>query len=320
MPENDAKWGIVSTIKAPLRTIADFAAYHIELGAHRLYIYLDDDNPIAYDALSAHPKIRVFKSDAANWRSENRPEMHQVRQVANARHAYHRKVEVDWLSHIDVDEFLLPDSTLVDQLNLLPKDCTCARIRPIEALSNEGLTDIPAGLTYFKAMTNDRAQRQRETEAIYPTYGAQLTGGFLSHVAGKLFFRTGIDGLSPKIHNVKLNKQLNPGMVELTTTRLCHMHAPSWDDWMRPYRYRLEKGVYRAELKPNRSRETGGMTMHELLSFIEGADGEQGLRRFYDEVCLATPELRARLDHYGLLHALTLDLDAKRARHFPELT
>ena len=35
------RWGIVSTIKASEREILDFAAYHLELGAHRLYLYIN---------------------------------------------------------------------------------------------------------------------------------------------------------------------------------------------------------------------------------------------------------------------------------------
>lgn len=319
MTGTDITWGVVSTIKAPLSAIADFAAHHLELGAHRLYIYLDDDNPAAFDALKQHPKIRIFKADAANWRSANRPVKHQPRQTANARHAYNRKVEVDWLAHIDVDEFMWPANTIGDQLRALPQECLCARIRPIEALSSQGIADIAPGVTCFKAMTNNRQIRQAQTEAIYPTYGAHLNGGFLSHVAGKLFFRTGIPDLTMKIHNIQVNGVENPGQVELTGTELCHMHAQSWEDWMRTYRYRLEQGSYRPSLAPNRARDMGGMTMHELFRFIEDSEGEAGLRRFYDEVCLATPDLRARLDAHGLLRCLSLDLDAKRARHFPDL-
>ncbi|WP_137699964.1 glycosyltransferase family 2 protein [Marimonas lutisalis] len=320
MAQDQLRWGIVSTIKAPLQEIADFAAYHLDLGAHRLFLYLDDDNPDAFEALKKHPKIRVFKADAANWRSDNRPAKHQARQSANARHAYRRKAgEIDWLAHIDVDEFLWPASDLSGQLAALPATCLCARIRPVEALSTDGITDIPPGQTIFKAMTNNRAQRQRETEAIYPTFGAFLNGGFLSHVAGKLFIRTGIDGLGIKIHNIQLGEDQNPGQVELTGTELCHMHAQSWQAWMKTYRYRLEQGSYRPSLAPNRARDMGGMTMHELFRFLEDSEGEAGLRRFYDEVCLATPDLRARLSAQGLLRSYALGLDAKRARHFPEL-
>ncbi|PIE14470.1 MAG: hypothetical protein CSA70_01565 [Rhodobacterales bacterium] len=318
MPDTPPRWGIVTTVKTPLERVLEFAAYHLDLGAHRIIIYLDDDDAQTFETLNAHPKLRPVLAGPENWRSDNRPEKHQPRQVANARHAYRRKSrDLDWLAHIDVDEFLLPDKDFAEQLQALPQSATCARIRPIEALSKDGVTDIPPGVTCFKAMTNDRRQRQQESEAIYPTYGAQLNGGFLSHVEGKMVFRTRVKGLVPKIHNVKIDRDMNPGQVELTTTRLCHLHAPSWEDWQRAYRYRLEQGVYRSELKPNRSRETGGITMHELFNFIESDGGEAGLRRFFDEVCVATPALRARLEKFGLLHCVALGLEEKRARHFP---
>ncbi|MDQ2095356.1 glycosyltransferase family 2 protein [Rhodobacteraceae bacterium 10Alg 79] len=316
---NHIRWGVVATVKAPLLTIADWAAYHLDLGAHRVIVYLDAPDDAAFDALNAHPKLRVVKADAANWRSSKRPDRHQPRQSANLRHAYRRKArDLDWLAHIDVDEFLWPLNPLEDQLAALSIDCLCARIRPIEALSGEG-QNLPDGQIPFKAMTNDRAQRQRETQDIYPTFGAHLNGGFLSHVAGKLFIRTGQDGLEMKIHNIWQDGVQNPGQVELTGTELCHLHAKSFGDWQASFRYRHEQGAYRAELAPNRARESGGMTMHELFAAILEDAGDAGLRAFYDEVCLATPDLRARLDAHGLLRLYDLDLAEKRRKQFPDL-
>ena len=98
------------------------------------------------------------------------------------------------------------------------------------------------------------------------------------------------------------------------------MHAHSYEAWKAAYQFRLSKGAYRAELKPNRPREQGGLSLHELLSFIEQTEGEDGLRAFYNEVCTATPELRERLEAYGLLHCFKLDLDTKRQKQFPNYT
>ena len=317
---NPPKWGIVSTVKAPLREIADFAAHHLDLGAHRLILYLDEDAPDTHDALNTHPKLRVIKADAANWRSANRPDKHQPRQTANARHALKRKSrDLDWLAHIDVDEFLWPAKPLTDQLAALPQDCLAARIRPIEALSADGIADIPPGTTCFKATARDRPERERQTAEIYPTYGTHLNGGFLSHVAGKVFFRTDNPDLRPRIHNVFLGDRENPGQQELIETELCHLHAPSLASWLERFDYRLEQGAYRSELGPARSRARGGLTMHELFHAIIEESGRDGLTAFYNEVCRATPELRARLENHGLLRCHTLDLDRKRAKHFPDL-
>ena len=56
--------------------------------------------------------------------------------------------------------------------------------------------------------------------------------------------------------------------------------------------------------------------MHALFSMLESEGGERALRDFYHEVCTATPALRARLDAHGHLHAVRLDLDAKRHAQF----
>ena len=87
------RWGIVSTIKAPLADILDFAAWHLDAGASHLYIYLDEDVPDTQAALNAHPAITALHTDAAWWdKRGGRPEKHQVRQSVNARHANNRFV------------------------------------------------------------------------------------------------------------------------------------------------------------------------------------------------------------------------------------
>lgn len=317
MPQADQmpRWGIVSTIKAPVAAILAFAAHHLDLGAHRLFLYLDDDNQAAFRILKSHPKIRPIVTDDAYWQSlgMKRRAKHQSRQFENARHAYGRASDLDWLAHIDVDEFLLPARPLEAQLADLPPDCLCARIRPVEALA-----PVEPGQPLFaKAFSMDRAMRNRQTEALYPDYGAHLNGGFLSHVAGKMIYRTGVPDLKVNIHNVTVGEVQNPGQRELSNTTLLHCHAKSWKDFIAAFHYRLDKGSYRSELKPNRPADQGGLTLHELFGMLHATEGEAGLRRFYDQVCSATPAHLAALDAQGLLRHPQVDLPGAVARHFP---
>jgi len=307
-----ASRGLSATIKAPLAEIEAFAAHHLELGAHRLYLYLDDPDPDTQAALKAHPKIRVTACDATHWAklTGKRPAKHQVRQTANATHAYGRRAEVDWLIHMDVDEFLWPEAPLPDLLGALPDAALCARVRPIEALAGGG--------TLFKGFIPNGPAREAIVDRLYPTYGRYLKGGFLSHVAGKLFLRTGLGALTVKIHNVFRGEEMNPGEVELHGVDLCHCHAQSWEEWIAAFRYRHEKGSYRAELGPSRPRARGGVTLHELFAEILAQEGEAGLRAFHEETCADTPRLRAALEAEGLLRVRDLDLAAKRRTHFPQ--
>lgn len=302
-------WGLSATILAPPRDVLRFAAYHLEQGAHRLYIYLDDANDVAFRALKAHPKIRVTLCDAANWdqRMGKRPARHQVRQSMNATNAYQRRVEVDWLIHMDADEFLVPHAPIADVLGNVRQHS--ARVRPMELLGES--------TQMFKAFIPANGKRRTVVDQIYPTYGKYLRGGFLSHLAGKLFVRTGLKDISIQIHNAFQGGDMLADSPDLGQIDLAHCHAKSWDDWRAAYAYRLDKGSYRAELKPAINPEQGGMSVHDLFQKIEAEQGEAGLRAFYVEVIGDSPDMRARLKAYGLLRQADLDLDAALARHFP---
>lgn len=311
MAEQDAKWGIVSTIKADAAAILDFAAFHLEAGAHRLFLYLDAPCPDAYPLLKAHPKIRVTECDEAYWRRRGRrPEKHQLRQTANATRAYRRQArDVDWLMHCDVDEFLWAQPDAAKQLAALPRTVSCVRVRPIESLSGGD------GCAFKRPLS--KLDKDIKPEHVYPEFGGHLDGGFLSHLHGKVFVRTGMEDIELRIHNAFQRKRKNPDLAEAAGMDLCHLHARNWDSWLSHYRYRLEHGSYRAELKPAFPREAGGVTVHELLSAIEGEMGETGLRAFFAEVCEDSPDLRARLTAGGLLEIRPLGLEEKRQKHFP---
>lgn len=310
------RWGVVSTIKAPLKQIQDFAAWHLEQGAHRLYIYLDAPDPEALNVLKSHPKIRVRQTDDAYWNKRNgRPKKHQVRQRQNARHANNRKVEVDWMIHIDVDEFLMPATPLAEQLGALPPDVLCARIRPIEALA-PGSVAAP-GETLFKAFELNLRKRAAASDACFPNFGQHLICGFISHAVGKMAYRTGLKGLDIKIHNVALDGVENPGQQELTGTELAHFHTIDWAHFRDEFRFRLSQGSYRAELNPQVRHREGALSLHDLFRHIDATEGEAGLRFFFDDVCTATPELCARLEAHGLLRRHVLPLAELREKHFP---
>ncbi|WP_317057795.1 glycosyltransferase family 2 protein [Roseovarius rhodophyticola] len=318
----DPTWGVVATIKAPDTDILNFAAWHLEQGAHRVQIYLDEDAPNARTALKAHPKCRVILTDAQYWkrrrRHKGRPEKHQTRQSLNATHCYKRNPQVDWLLHTDVDEFLWPVASLTDQLAALPDAAISARVRPIEVMAPDP-NDPPDPDTFWcKACARLLAHRRTESEAIYPTYGSHLNGGFISHVAGKVFVRTGQEDVSLRIHNAFHAGEMDREPVELSQTKLVHMHAPDWDHWYRHYRYRLQHGSYRADLRPAPQPDGVSLKKHALFATLEAEGGEEALHRLFQEICTATPELRERLKAHGLLHKVTLDLNACRARHFPD--
>ena len=138
--------------------------------------------------------------------------MHQPRQTLNATRAYSRATEVDWLMNMDVDEFLVADSQIASHLTTLPIETQCARARPMELLAGGD----PQTQAAFKTFIPAGKQREQIVANLYPTFGQHLKGGFLSHIAGKIFVRTGIEGLKFRIHNAFLDGETNPNHIEMT--------------------------------------------------------------------------------------------------------
>ena len=56
------------------------------------------------------------------------------------------------------------------------------------------------------------------------------------------------------------------------------------------------------------------MILNDVLQVLIEEEGDSGLRRFYDEMCAATPERLDLLRKHDMLVTAALDLDEKVAR------
>lgn len=314
------RWGIVATIKAPPREVLNFVAYHLDIGADHLFIFLDNQNPKADAALRDHPQVTVTRTDGAYWRGLGRkkPQRHQPRQTVNASLAYRNASGLDWLLHIDVDEFVCADQPLSDLLGALPANTRCARLFPAEALCTDGVSGLDPKATYCKSLMSRGKVSDSLEHEMFPKFGQYLRGGFVSHHVGKIFVRTGLNDIEFRIHRAFQSGEEVAPQVTLGDVDLCHRHIKDWADWQKTFDYRLQQGSYRAELKPPRPSQSGALSLHDLFSFLISEGGEQALRDFYDEVCLARPDLLDQLAKNDLLRVFHLDLAGRRKKHFPD--
>ncbi|MGH1465272.1 MAG: glycosyltransferase family 2 protein [Cognatishimia sp.] len=314
-------WGIVATIKAPAADILSFVAYHLDLGADHIYIFLDDANPVAQQELQSHPKVTVTHTDDAYWQSTNgrRPHKHQVRQVHNASRAYSQATTLDWLAHIDVDEFLCASDNVASLLAHIPSSISIARVAPCESLCPEDQPNIDRALTYCKAKPPNGPKGQKIEHALYPQFGGFFKAGFISHTAGKIFVRLGQPKLRFAIHRAFANNDQPLPEANIPQIELCHRHVESWEKWLKIMTFRLSKGSYRAELEQSIDPASGRISRHQMFSTLT-QDGTDALREFFNETCLATPKLRVGLEKFGLLRCYKLDLAAKTAKHFSGFT
>lgn len=295
------RWGIVSTQKGSLRQIARFVAYHLDLGAHRIHIHLDVPDAALAERL-AHPRVRFTQCDEAYWagKPQRARATHQMRQVFNATRAY-RMTKLDWLAHIDVDEFLLPPAPLTELLAQVDPNAPFVSILPSEMMDSDG------PVHHFKRPCHGTVKR-----AIYPTYGEHVPGGFISTQSPKLIARTGLADVRQGIHALRVQGQIVRGGASIDGLDLGHAHAPDFATFQRHMAYRLNKGSYhdrKGHLNP---------LGHLIRALMDDPDPD-ALRAFHSEMCVATPERLDLLAAHDMLLTRDLGLDEKVARFFGTL-
>ncbi len=296
-----ATWSLVATVKAPAAKVLAFVAHHLSLGADHLHLYFDDPDdpaPQTIAALPAHLRARLTttRCNADHWaRMGNRHERHQNRQSRNARDAYQR-CQSAWLGHIDADEFLLPDRPVADILRDAAPSDIAVRMAPYEAMHDPTLPDDIYTARLFRGAIKHEHWRLR-TPAL-GSYKSVIRDGILSHSIGKVFFRTGIKGLSPRLHSVFLKNERLPSPDFSPDLRLLHFHAQDKDAWLAAVPFRITRGAYQYNAL--------------LQAFLAGATPLE-IEEFYFRTQTIPPDLLARLREAGIAVEADLALAQKVA-------
>lgn len=288
-----ASWGLVATVKAPQDKVLAFVAHHLSLGAAHMWIYFDDPDDPAYAAVVNHPRVTTTRCDAAYWTGKKRHDRHQNRQSRNARDAY-EKCTTDWLGHVDVDEFILPDRPLGDILQGSPDNQLVIKLEPFEAMHDPLLPDDIFTAREFRG--GIRHPHWLARRHLLGKYLATIRDGLLSHSVGKVLFRSGIRGLSPRIHSVMLDGVRLPAAEWCKEARLLHFHAQDRQAWMDALPFRLARGAYQFQ-----------QPLHDLLS----RSTPEELERFYLKTQVMPLKLARELQSVGRLLIVDLGLRDK---------
>lgn len=297
MPE----WGLVTTVKAPQAKVLAFLAWHLDLGAAHIWVCFDDPKDPAFDLVASLPQVTAIRCDDAWWAKGNaRPDRHQNRQARNAQSIL-KRCPYPWLGHIDIDEFLQPDQDISDILGALPKHQVMARMEPFEALHDPNLPSDIFTARHFRAALKPRFAALRAE--ILGQYAQILPEAMLSHSVGKVFFRTNVSGLMPRLHGAFIAGERLVGPPFETKLRLLHFHAQERATWTKALPFRLTKGAY--QYHP------------QLQDFLTQASPAE-IDDFYNTTQMAGPEKRAVLTKAGRLTEANLNLRARlRAKAWP---
>jgi hypothetical protein len=281
-------WGLVATVKAPEEQVLAFVAHHLSLGAQHIWLYFDDPDDPAFARASGLHGVTATRCTDAYWTARRgRHERHQNRQARNARDAQ-GQCKLDWLGHIDVDEFLHAPRPVGDILADQPPETVALRMEPFEAVHTPGLPDDIFTARYFRGPLGARFGDLRAQ--IMEPYDLLLPKGHLSHTVGKSFCRPQAKGVKLRLHLVFRDKeQLQvPVHPEL---RLLHFHAQDPVIWQSALPFRLKRGAYQ---------------FHPLLAAHLAAASPAEVDHFYQTTQILSDEKLSMLRGRGRL--LTVDL------------
>ncbi|MEJ6404932.1 glycosyltransferase family 2 protein [Yoonia sp. 2307UL14-13] len=295
-------WETVTTAKDTCSRISEFVAYHLRLGAKRVTVFLDDPSQEISDDLSVRPGVNLVRCDDDFWLETvgARPTAIALRQSKNATHAYHHAVS-DWICHIDIDEFIAPvdrTTTVSSALGQVPLSMQTARLSPVEYLSRPDGSDTGLYKLPFDAVQ----QKSDVVQRAYPRFGTSLPSGFLSHLAGKVFVRTGDEYLKLAIHVAKYGDVKLPA-YDVKGLFLAHRHAVSLDDFMKKFPTRMSTKSYSSSNPKRRTVERALQDRGHLRD-------ARLITHLYTEMCTARPELVKILSSTETLVEIELNLSA----------
>jgi hypothetical protein len=187
----EARWGIVMTVMEPRALLLSNVAYHLATGAAEVHVYFDDPDDPLCDEVAALPGVVATRCDAWHWRRtapiRARPDTIRRRQALNANHAQ-RRAGVDWLIHIDADEFLVQSRPLGHELAHVA-ELGCEIVFPVAERIFQ--RDRPQETFFdglFRTSTkglNRRADGVHNDRIIFGEHYPLLLHGVLGHSAGK---------------------------------------------------------------------------------------------------------------------------------------
>ena len=299
-----ASWGVVLTAHEPSQLLLANVGWHIGTGASEVYVYLDDPSDPVAAQLEAIPGVLCVLCDAAHWREAapagRKPRTHRRRQALNANHALAR-CTVDWLVHLDADEFLVQERPLGQEMAAV-RALDCELYFPVaERMYLKGSQHtIWDGV--FRTCTRSQVRRGDGIDNDAVIYGDQvdcLDFGVLGHSAGKCAVPRG-EGYRFGIHwAFRGGGRKRAERFRSTSARLLHFDGLTRLQWWAKLRRYTEYDPADFGVAPHRQAQ--------IDRAAEAAKAPGGYEALHAELKEISPEQQARLRAFGLLYEVSFD-------------
>lgn len=279
-----SNWSVVATVKAPKEVIDIFINHYLNIGAEKIYLYLDDPNDRSIkDFYKDNIKIDIQVCDKEYWAIDykfhnlkyaGRSDAVERRQEHNLVHAI-QKCQTKWILCVDIDELIYSEREVSSILKEIPDNIFSLRIKPYEAiyLANAPITMKEVFATRYFKHRNTRIDWCFWNK-IYPKEYIHKNGLF-GHITGKAFLRTDVPLKYPALHNpYSIDVELKSVFL-INEIKLLHYEALTVDFFIEKTLNRLNKVFYTPSLdKPSVDRLAN-------LKKLYDKKGKEGLKEAY---------------------------------------
>ncbi len=311
MVKDNPTWAVVATVDEPPALVQAFVAWHLSIGASRVFIYCDKpDDPVQH-MLGHLPQVTVVICDDAHWLrvGKSRPRRHQVRQVRNARDAYAR-FDADWLLHCDADEFLWPTLPVAQSLAAAQGDAEAVVVPVAERVHVASDPDQSIFDGAFRRPYREPASRGRR---LFGTDFDLTYRGLTGHSQGKAFVRKG-RALNLSIHRprpVKADQEVALARADVDALELLHFDGLTPLFWSFKLARMMHALAKRDGMPPSDHRRK------QADALVADPDGALGI---YDRLKRPDADLTAVLKAMNLWTAPPFDPSGQIAQYFPDQT
>ena len=296
-----ASWGIVMTVREPAQLVLANVHYHLSHGASEVHVFLDDpEDPVA-ELLEGVDGCLVYRCDQKHWERINRgrqPPRQVRRQSLNATSGYQQS-SLDWLIHMDADEFIFQKRSLTEELTYTPRTPGFVALPVRERAYIKGQQE-----SLFDGSFRVPFEGSSSLEpALFGEIARFMNNGVLGHASGKSCNPTG-QNLNISIHAPRNEEGDRIPALYSTSSVLLHFDGLTRLHWMTKM-LRYDAGNPKGMVGRNRMVQ---------LDFIQNeCSGLEDIGDFHDKLKSVSDDQNERMTALGLLEHLPFDV-GDRAR------
>lgn len=302
-------WGVVCTALEPPALLAAFVAHHLAIGASRVHLIIDQPNQEIEALFAQVPECQLNVGDEEFCQTHlggAKSDRIFRRQRLNASWAAHT-TDVDWLLHVDADEFLHA-SDFAAVLAALPDEVDAVCLPNVERVYcdvNEAADDSSIFAGGFRRQITDEAAQNLLLSEEQRNF---TIGGFCGHHFGKSATRTG------RGHGIGIHRPIRrtaPQVLTVNQPLVCHFDGLTRTHWVRKLLRYAGKGIY--EQPPAHA-----VPRHNQMLYIQEHAGDPKVAaELHDRLRVLGPDAADRFAALGYLERFDLGIEQAVANLFP---